>query len=767
MHKHTCTHTGTDIGGCTIRSFLLSVLLLCANSAIGHVGSIRGIIKDAHSGLPLNGANIYIKEHSHTAVADAFGAFLIRGLEPEKYWLVAQHLGYQPIEELITVEEGVTTELTIYLKPGGVQLSDVTINARKDANLFTIADLDLKLRPVSTAQDLLRMVPGLFIAQHQGGGKAEQIFLRGFDIDHGTDISINVDGMPVNMVSHAHGQGYADLHFLIPELLDNLSFGKGPYQIDKGNFATAGWVDFKTKDYLDSSFVQLEGGSFGYARAVTGIKLLGKTSQTRPEGAYLAGEFAFNRSFFDRPQNLNRVNLTGKYTRQLSSNSLLSVSASGFRSDWDASGQIPERAVAAGLINRFGEIDKESGATSRYNLNVQYTQAISPTETFKSNIWASYYDFSLYSNFTFFLRDSINGDQIHQAENRFLAGYNADYTNAWGLGKLNTRTRLGAGFRHDATTGSELSHTRNMSTVLAPLAFGNIHETNAYAYINQTFFLLPNLVANFGTRFDLFYHTYTDKLTTERARINTSTSAFSPKAGLYYNIGNGGRLYFNYGIGFHSNDTRVVVPQQGHEVLPLARSADIGIVLKPVPKLLIAAALFHLDLEQEFVYVGDEAVVEQGGGSRRQGADLSLRYEAVPWLYFDADLNYTNARLLDAPSSESRIPLAPSFTSGAGVTVRHGKHWSGSLRYRYLADRPANESNTTVANGYQLFDLALNYSYLRYSLGLQIQNLFDIEWKEAQFETETRLRQETASVSEICFTPGTPFFIKIVAAIRF
>jgi hypothetical protein len=746
---------------------LLFLLFAAVSGAQAHRGSITGHIKDGRSSLPLEGTNIYLLPGSATAVTNAFGYFFLTDIEPGSYQLVIQHLGYQSIGKVVNLKEGVTIDIMDTMSPSGIQLSEVTINSKKDASLSTISSLDMKLRPINTAQDMMRMVPGLFTSQHQGGGKAEQMFLRGFDVDHGTDVNVSVDGLPVNMVSHAHGQGYADLHFLIPEVVDKMTFGKGPYQIDKGNMATAGWAEFKTKDYLDNSFLKLEGGTYGYFRTVVGLDLLGSAGKARKEGAYIAGEYGYNRSYFDRPQNINRINLTGKYTKQLDKNKLLSITLSGFKSDWDASGQIPERAVDDGSIGRFGEIDKEGGKTSRYNLNIQYTQAISRNETFKSNVWASYYDFSLFSNFTFFLEDAANGDQIHQREARFLTGYNGEYNNTYHIGSLHTRTQAGIGFRYDATDNSELSHTKNMMEVITPIKLGDVHETNVFSYINQTFYLLPNLVASIGTRFDFFSHSYTDKLIAEYPKATITANAFSPKAGIYYNFGQSGRIYLNAGIGFHSNDTRAVVSQDGLSVLPLARSADLGIVLKPFSKLLASAAIFNLDLDQEFVYVGDGGVVEPSGRTRRTGADLSLRYEATRWLYFDADINYTRARARDEISGQNYIPLAPAFTSIGGVTLRSKKYFTTSIRYRHLGNRPANSDYSTTAHGYTVCDLTTSYNRSKYELGIQVQNLFNVQWNEAQFDTRTRLRNEPTPVTEICFTPGTPFFIKAIAVYKF
>jgi Outer membrane receptor proteins, mostly Fe transport len=749
---------------CT-RLSLTFIAILISLSAYAHTGSVKGIVRDEATNKPVEGASVHINETNQTATTNAFGVFFMKGVKEGAYTLTITYVGFDPHEETITVEDGVTFEFSTKLRSTTVNLDGVTINADKALLHSSVSGLDLKTRPVNTTQDMLRLVPGLFIAQHQGGGKAEQMFLRGFDIDHGTDVNVSVDGMPVNMVSHAHGQGYADLHFVLPELVDKMDFGKGPYQIDKGNLATAGWVEFKTRNYLDNSFVKLEGGNFGYARTAVGINILDNKESN--QNAYVAGEYSYNKGYFDAPQDFNRINLTGKYSTRISNTKLFSVTLSGFRSNWDASGQIPERAVENGSISRFGEIEKENGKTSRYNLNLQYSQTISDHSNFKTNLYTGYYDFELYSNFTFFLKDSINGDRIRQKEKRFLAGYNADYTTDYTLAGLKARTQAGVGVRFDNSMDNELSHVQFNETTLQQLANGDVYETNMFAYINESIYLTPQLVLNAGTRFDYFIHTYNNQLPTDMSMKTFNANTFSPKVGLYYNFSNNARIYANYGTGFHSNDTRVVVAQQAATILPKAHSFDLGVGLKPFKKLLLSAAVWRLDLQQEFVYVGDEAVVELSGPTRRMGIDFSARYEILKWLYADADVNYTHGRAIQEPEGADYIPLAPVFTSIGGLTAKLKNGFSAGIRYRYMADRPANEDNSVIAHGYNVFDATVNYSRKRYEFGLQVQNLFNAEWNEAQFDTETRLRYEAAPVSEICFTPGTPLFFKLSATYKF
>ena len=262
----------------------------------------------------------------------------------------------------ISVQNDQTTSVRTGLTTAPVELGEVTVSSARAHDQQLISRLDIKLRPITNSQEVLRLVPGLFIGQHAGGGKAEQLFLRGFDLDHGTDIQLTVDGMPVNMVSHAHGQGYADLHFVIPELIEGVDFKKGPYNAEKGNLATAGWVNFRTRTALDRSFLKLEGGQFDTFRAVAGLDLLGTVRRSgkgraKNQSAYLASEYSFTNSYFDNPQHFKRLNVMGKYRGHLGANTNLTLTGSTFWSKWNHSGQIPDRAIESGLTGFFGSVD--------------------------------------------------------------------------------------------------------------------------------------------------------------------------------------------------------------------------------------------------------------------------------------------------------------------------------------------------------------------------------------------------------------------------
>jgi hypothetical protein len=701
-------------------------------------------------GNPIENAyliNTTTETHAHT---DEFGIFSIdkTGLESV---LKVTALGYKKTSFTVT-----SSEVVISLEEDSFRLNEVVIQAKLSA-MNVISKIDLQTTPVNSSQEILRKVPGLFIGQHAGGGKAEQIFLRGFDIDHGTDIAISVDGMPVNMVSHAHGQGYADLHFMIPETVEKIDFGKGTYYANKGDFATAGYVAFQTKDKLEKSSIGLEIGQFNTLRTVGLFNLLGNQKK---QSAYIATEYILTDGPFDSPQNFNRINLLGKYSAILEDNSKISVAASRFSSKWDASGQIPQRLVDNGTISRFGSVDDtEGGNTSRMNFSANLSKPINENTFLKANAFYSNYQFELYSNFTFFLEDPINGDQIRQKENRDIYGMNAELNKKTKLNDVDVSLQYGVGFRADATKDTELSHTLNRRTTLQQIKLGDIDESNLFSYVN-TEFSFGKLIINPAIRLDYFKFNYQDKLMENYKTQSESKVKFSPKLNFIYSQNNNLQFFVKSGMGFHSNDARVVVQNSGKQILPTAIGTDVGTIWKPFPKLIVNSALWYLFLEQEFVYVGDAGIIEPSGKSKRMGFDLGLRYQLTDWLYFDADANYTYARSIDEPKGQNYIPLAPDFTSTGGLSFQKLNGFSGGIRYRYLKNRPANEDNSIGAKGYFISDLNVNYQYKNINFGIAVENIFDTAWNETQFATESRLQNEPDSIEEIHFTPGTPFFMK-------
>ncbi|MEJ1223679.1 TonB-dependent receptor [Sediminicola sp. 1XM1-17] len=741
-----------------MKPIFLILALLLGHLTWGQV--ITGKVLDANK-EGVEGAYIFNhlqEKHTHS---NELGSFKLQQTYPGDTLLIGA-LGFQKLEYVLRSED-FGAPLNLILEEDIYQLEEVIIRPNVNG-INVVADIDLKTAPVKSSQDLLQKVPGLIIGQHAGGGKAEQLFLRGFDIDHGTDIAIGVDGMPVNMVSHAHGQGYADLHFVIPETLDNIDFGKGPYYSDHGNFGTAAYVDFGTKQRLKNSTVQLEYGDFGWNRTLGMFSLLNDDTQA----AYVATELIRFDGPFESPQNFSRLNIFGKYTAKLSDQGQFSLSASHFTSEWDASGQIPQRAVDNGSISRFGAIDDtEGGTTERTNLNVSLKKVLDENSFVKANAYYSNYKFQLYSNFTFFLEDPINGDQIMQKEERDLFGLNAELNKNINVLGSPALLRVGTGFRTDNIQDNELSRTLNRRTSLANIQLGDVTETNVFGYANAEITWNKWTVAP-ALRIDNFSFNYVDALAQEYRNQSVGKTIVSPKLNFTYTDSADLQFFLKSGIGFHSNDTRVVVAQDGNTILPAAYGTDLGTIWRPTSKMLLNITAWYLYMEQEFVYVGDAGIVEPSGRTERLGVDFGLRYQFTDWLYLNTDATYTHARSLEDPKGMDFIPLAPDFTLVGGLGIINLGRLSGGLRFRYLDDRPANEDNSIVAKGYTVTDLNVNYLLTKnLSMGMSIENLFDTEWNETQFATESRLENENDAVEEIHFTPGTPFFVKASLSYNF
>ena len=751
-----------------INKAILFVLLVCISlSTFAQKGSIDGYIGDKQTSSPLSAVNVSLLNTSISDNTNDFGIFHFKNLKPGQYELTISHIGYVPENVIVNIVEEKTTSFRIELNRTLLNLSSVTVNSKKPSGTNSVAAVDIKLRPVNTSQDILRMVNGLFIAQHAGGGKAEQIFLRGYDIDHGTDINITVDGMPVNMVSHAHGQGYADLHFLIPETVERVNFDKGPYFTAKGNLATAGFVEMQTKDFLQNNIVKIQAGQFNTKRVMGMFKLLNKQNNKTRQQLYVASEYFKSEGYFEAPQNFHRFNVMAKYNTIFNNNSHLTIIASTLDSRWNASGQVPERAVESGMISRFGSIDNsEGGNTSRTNISVKFSKQWKSGWNTTDQFYFTSYHFNLFSNFTFFLNDPINGDEINQQEKRNVYGYTGTMTKNYFVGNKKSSTDIGWGFRYDDVRNIQLDNVVKRE-FLAHVQQGTIHEANPFVYINQNIELNNKFNINAGLRYDHFKFGYKNILLGEDNFRNQTRSTISPKINFSYTPNTTVKIYLNTGIGFHSNDTRVILRNSANDILPKVFGADLGIVLKPTKNLIIKTALWQFYSQQEFVYVGDAGIVEPGGKTKRNGIDLSVRYQTTKWLFADVDVNYARPRSIGTAKGEDYVPLAPAFSSIGGLTAKSKKGFSGSLRYRLLSDRPAKEDNSIIAEGYFLVDGVLSYAHKNIEFSVCIENILNTKWKEAQFDTESRLQFEPATVSEIHYTPGTPLFFKAGISMSF
>ena len=480
---------------------------------------------------------------------------------------------------------------------------------------------------------------------------------------------------------------------------------------------------------------------------------------------YTPGYFVVNADF-------TRYSLFYKIHSDLSANSTLNLSLSSFGSNWNGAGQIPERAVEEGLITRFGSLDSsEGGNTYRNNINLQY-QSDLENHSITSQIYAYNYRFKLFSDFTFFLVDPIHGDEIEQDDNRTGIGYNGTFSLNNTLGN-HSKTTFGIGFRNDNIV-NQLWHAEKRVRLNVE-EDANVFERSMYAYAQQEWNITERIKVVAGLRTDYFTFDVEDLIPTDSVHTNYTginhQSGIHPKLNFVYRVSNNTQLFFDAGTGFHSNDARVVVQDPSHR-LPTAYGAEVGTLVNPFNGVFISAALWGMDLTDELTYDGDNGEIEDNGPSRRYGIDFSLRAQITHFLFADLDINASRNRLVDKVFGAELpdayyIPLAPTFTSTGGITYRAKKFWSAGLRCRHMDDRPANTTNTVIATGYTIFDFSADFAKPKYKIGISIENLFNTEWDEAQFDTESRLYNEPAPVDELDFTAGTPFAAKLIWAYYF
>jgi len=746
-----------------MRNILLSILFLLSLHAAYSQITLKGKVIDRTTREPLENAIVSDGEKGKTAITDPQGNFELNA-SGRADSLRVSFVGYQ-IQSRGIVKSG--KPYLIEMAHGSVDLKSVTIQALPNNASFSVfSNIDLNMHALNSAQDLMRLVPGLSLMQHQGGGIADHIFFRGFDADHGTDVAVSVDDMPLNLVSHAHGQGFSDLHFMIPELVTNLEYGKGPYYSDHGDFNTAAYLAFKTADVLDKSEIKLEGGQFNTGRVVAAVNLLSDKAKQRGESAYIAGEGFYTDGPFDYAEHFNRGNLFGKYIVPISPKSQLKVTLSTFNSLWRSSGEIPVRAVEEGLISRWGYIDSaQGGNTARTTAIVRLTTALSDKWTLENQVYYAHYFFNLNYDETFFASDSINGDQLRQRESRDLYGYNGKLSHHAYLKNNGVLTSTaGLGFQMNNIHGSELSHTKDYNDVLYYIQHGNVREWTLNSYLDEQYHV-GKWLFDAGVRVDYLNFNYMDLLNPVQPAMGKTVA--SPKLNAEYTFNDQIQVYAKLGKGFHSNDAKVVAENKGIDVLPAAYGADLGINWKPVPQLYLNAAVWYLFLQQEFTYNGDDGTFSPGDQTKREGIDLSARYEFTRWLYADFDINLCRARDAQAAKGNNYLPLSVPLYSAGGLYVKLPNGLNGGWSCRYMKNRPANSDNTLVAQGYFLNDLTANYTKRRFEIGLEIQNLFNAQWRDAQYEVVSRLKNEPAPVDDISFTPGMPFFAKLKFAVFF
>ncbi len=585
-------------------------------------------------------------------------------------------------------------------------------------------------RPLLRPAEVLELVPGLIVTQHSGAGKANQYFLRGFNLDHGTDFATTLDGTPLNLRTHAHGQGYTDLNFLIPELIERVDYFKGPYFASKGDFASAGAADIHYATSLPKTLLELSGGSFHYGRA------LFAGSPAVAEGKLLyALELFHDDGPWDHPDDYRRVNGVLRYS-QSSRGARWDLTAMGYYGLWNATDQIPQRAVTDGAIDRFGAIDPtDGGKTWRFSLTGNYEGNIG-SGVLQASVYAVRYKLNLFSNFTYFLDDQVNGDQFEQADDRWMLGTSGRYT--W--------TASGAGIPVDASAGWEarydridpigLYHTvaqQRLATVRQDLA----RETSAGVFVEGAASITPWFRAIAGARYDQYFFAVISDNRSNSGRDDAGR--LSPKLSAVFGPWARTELFANFGLGFHSNDARGVTttvdPRTGapvSRVTPLAgtRGEELGVRSEILREVQASLALWRLDLDSELLFTGDAGTTEPSRSSRRQGVELSARWHPLRWLLLDVDLAWSRARFTspdpDPRVKGNQIPGAIESAVSAGISVHELGPWSASVFVRYFGPRPLVEDGSHRSTSSTLVNAQLGWKVASWAkLTLDVFNLLD------------------------------------------
>lgn len=610
-------------------------------------------------------------------------------------------------------------------------------------------------RPFQRAGEILETIPGVIVSQHSGEGKANQYYLRGFNLDHGTDIAVTVAGVPVNMPTHGHGQGYADANFLIPELISGVQYKKGPYYADEGDFASAGAVNVNYVSLLEEPVALVQGGSAGFGRVLY-------AASPPLGGGYLlyAIEAGTNDGPWVRPDDFRKLNGVLRYTRG-DQRGGFSVTAMGYDAQWNATDQIPGRAVTAGSLSRFGLVDESNGGTtSRYSLASEWQRNSSSSLT-QAGAWALKYRLNLFSNFTYFLDDPVNGDQFEQADDRLAVGLRGSHRWLAKWGGVAAETVVGVQVRHDDIRNVGLYHTRQRVR-LGTTREDAVRESSGGVYAQSSLQWSRWLRTIAGVRAD---HYRFDVASSEpRNSGREDATLLSPKLTMIFGPWRTTEVYANAGAGFHSNDARgatiAIDPATGHpaeRVTPLVRTrgAEIGVRTTPVPRFHMTALLWGLDMASELLFVGDAGTTEASRPSRRAGIELSTSCNVRGWLAIDADYAYSRARFRDGDPAGDRIPGAIEGVASIGLNVLDARGVSGELRYRYFGPRPLVEDDSVRSAASNLVNVRIGYRLgPRLRLDLDVFNILDAKVSDIDYYYPSRLPGESAAgIDDVHFHP--------------
>lgn len=621
------------------------------------------------------------------------------------------------------------------------------VGVAPSASMGTVGQTEISRIPSLRTGEVLEVIPGLIATQHSGSGKANQFFLRGFNLDHGTDFSSFLEGIPLNLPTHGHGQGYLDLNSVIPELIELVEFRKGPYYADVGDFSSAGTSRIEYYRRVDQPFVSVGLGSYDYYRVVTAI-----SPRIAVGDLLIAGETQFYDGPWDLSEDLQKFNGFAKWTWGDDRRGI-ELLASGYSSKWTSTDQIARRAVRQGLIDRLGNLDPDLGGdTSRYTGSARFWNGAENTT--RAQAYVAVYDLDLYSNFTYFLDDPVNGDEFQQLDNRTVVGTHISQDLQHEIGGFSLLHTLGAQVRYDDIADVGLLHTAGRRR-LGVVRKDQVDETTLGLYWQAQTELLSWLRANVGVRGDLYWFDVDAKSLPANSGDNFDTTV-SPKVGLILGPWASTELYLNYGRGFHSNDARGttirVDPVSGDPVkrvdpLVTTDGAEIGTRSAWVPGLQSTFAFWWLDLDSELLFIGDAGNTEATRPSRRYGVELANYWTPLDWLTLDGDVTWTHSEFRDSDPVGDDIPGAIETTIASGAAVDFDNGLFGSLRVRHFGARPLIEDDSVTSDPTTLVNLQAGWQWAGFPWGdltftLDVLNLFDSSDDDITYFYASRLPGE-------------------------
>jgi len=616
-----------------------------------------------------------------------------------------------------------------------------------------VTQQQLDARTIYRPGELLEAVPGLIVSQHSGEGKANQFYLRGFNLDHGTDLRTTIDGMLVNQRSHSHGQGWTDVNFLIPELASLLDYRKGPFYAAEGDFSTAGAVNVKYANSLEQGIASVGVGQNGYQRT-----LLADSPKWRDGKVLYALEWMHKDGPFTVGDNYRKRNGVLRYSEGSEGNGF-NVTLMGYSAKWHATDQIPLRAVQAGTLGRFDSVDQTSGGeSSRYSVSGAWRQSTGSSAS-QVNAYLVRSRLDLFSNFTYFLDSPVNGDQFAQPDRRMTTGIHASHSWSSSLLGRTSENTVGVQFQNDNISNGLYSSVARQ--IIATTRADRIVERSLGLYIENTTQWAEKFRSVAGARVDNFNFKVNSNISANSG--NVSASKVSPKLNLIFGPWNSTEFYASNGLGFHSNDARGTTltqdPKTGNpadKVPPLVRSKglELGVRTEAIKGLQSALSVYQLDFDSELIFQGDAGTTRAGRASRRTGFEFSNYYKPYRWLTVDADISFAKARFRNNDPVGDRVPGAVEGVASVALAVDNLGPYFGALQLRYFGPRPLIEDNSVRSKSTATLNGRIGYKFSpKLKLEFEGFNLTNRRDSAIDYYYASQLKGETAPVADIHFHP--------------